>query len=242
MKIAKWFTPKRTIILSSCVVVLVFVFLLLPFMAGTFIKTVAEGVASKKLETYVVLGGMYVQPLVGRARIQGLHIANPEGFGSGDAISASSVKIRMSPLAIFRENVEISQIIVSGIFIDYIKSSGGSNLDKLQSNVSRSHHKESSLDGGKLVIKKLVIEGASVRLHLPPPVDTAMTVDLPDMTLTNVGANGGVDSAQIIALMIGRMLPSIRSNMLSEVKNATKNAGERGVKNIGKDIKGVFKK
>ncbi len=240
MKISQWFTPKRTVVLSICVVVLVFIFVLLPLIFGSFVKTISEKVASDKLDTHVVIGGMYIQPLVGRVGIESLHIENPKGFGAGDALSVGSVSAEMSPFALFHEKIEVDEVVVSGVFVNFIQSNGFSNLDKLQSNMRKGDNKKSS--GGGVAIKKLVIEGTSVRLHLPSPIDKSMTIDLPDMTLSNVGSGGGVDIAQVIGLMIGRMIPSINGQILSETRAAAAKTGKKDIRKIEKGLEGIFKK
>ena len=74
----------------------------------------------------------------GSAKLSGFRVANPEGYRNPEAFRLDTVVVRLNPGSIFSSKIEIYEVSVTGMRVDFeMKLDGSSNLTDIQKNVER---------------------------------------------------------------------------------------------------------
>lgn len=174
--------------------------------AGTFI--VGTKVELKKFSS----------SLTGKVDIQGLTVANPEGFHNPYAFSLERVYVDISIPSLFTDEIVVNEILVTGMQVDLEAKLNKTNLGVIQENVARlvpaedpndqnsDVNADASENEQQLVIKKLTINNNNVSFSNALLKLTAK-VPLVPISMTDVGK--GMTIPQTINTVFVKILTSV---------------------------------
>jgi len=199
------------IIVVVLLAILVGGFIFLFMNAGSLIEGLIETVGTETTGTSVEVGSVEFDLGAGSAGIFNFTIDNPDGFSNANAFSLDEISIVLDAENSTRELLVLSEVVVASPQVLYeIADEGGSNIDALRANIEE--HQGSMGSGGgssssgsdtKMIIDRLRFTGGTV-------VATArgeqVEVDLPPLTLTNIGRASGGETASEIAAQVADQL------------------------------------
>ena len=154
----------------------------------------------------------------GSGIINGFSVSNPEGFRSASAFEADSIKLTVDVSSLDKDVVVIRAVSVVRPRITIESGQAGSNFELLLNHIQRYVEKSGPPDSRerKFVIERLVIHAATVRSVPAPDAGKPVEVDMPQVSVTNIGlSKGGIAASrlpvtmfEIVAYHARRALPS----------------------------------
>ena len=203
----------------------------------------------------------------GEGTLKGLVVGNPAGYKSKEALSLGSLSMKVDKNSFGTDRIIIKDVVVAAPKITYEYSSGKSNFQALADNLSSLAGEEEAArktradigeeePGGeqKIQIDNLVITGGEVTLAVTGLGGEVMTVPLPDIHLTGIGADDdGATPAEAFAEVmaaVNKSVGSAASGALAGIKQGLeqgaeqlKKSGEelkKGVEGLGDGLKKMF--
>jgi len=217
----------------------------------TALRKGIEVVAPKITGTSVTVENLALRPLAGSARLEGVKVGNPEGFATDSAFKLGLVSVSMKPRSLLSDRIVVNSIVIEGPEITYERSLSSSNIAKILEHVEKlagssedapekpEEPEEPSEPGKKLQINDFVIRNAKVNVSATLLAGKALTVTIPEIHLTDIGAEKE-----------GASLPEVVSEVLGEVSRAVVEtvaaAGDLGkglgdsAKEVGESAKGAL--
>jgi uncharacterized protein involved in outer membrane biogenesis len=251
---------------------IVLILILIAIIVGAIIAASSlDAIVKKGVETFgpqftkttVNLESVHIILFNGSAKIKGLVIGNPEGYKAPQAISASLIEAGVNPLSIWSDKIVVRTLHVIDPEISFEGGLSGNNLGKIMENVndySKTGAKASSnvsasptQSNKKIEVDDFLITGAKVHVRLTDLGGKEMTINLPEVHLTNLGTGSdGLTPAELTRTMLQALsaatLKAVSSNATNLGKfgenlgkDAAKNAAE-GADTIKKGIGGLFGK
>ena len=173
--------------------------------------TYAMGVETK-------LDGIHIGLLSGSVSMNGLSVANPEGFKADHFMSLNEGEVNVALGSLMGDNPEVSLIRLDGINLSLEKKKGSANyqviLDHMAEKIGSGDEPaeptepaEDTGEGKKFVIKELVITDVNVTAEVPGGISVPVTVD--EIRLTDIGS--GDNEGVLIEDLTGIILTSILS-------------------------------
>lgn len=212
--------------------VLVGLFFWLYASLDSIVKNGIEKYGSQITQASVRLQQVKLQPQTGQGELQGLFIGNPAGFRSAHLLRVDSIDLQLDPASVGGDVVLIQSLSIVAPDIHFEESDAGSNFDAIQRNV-KSYLKSSEADskpGKKMIIEQLRITAA--RAHYAPSLlqGKEIDLDLPDITLRNIGKKkGGVTAGELASIvadaMKARLTKAIARNAASTLSKPVKETG-----------------
>lgn len=219
---------------------------------NTVAKTAIEAGGSRALGTDVSVSSVNVSLLSQSVRIEGLTIANPEGFTEPTFLSVGAFDVKAEDL--MGDPIIINSILLNGTKMNVEISEKGNNVKVLTRNMKASEKSAASSDapadsgaGKKLVIRDLKITGTSVSATLPG-VGT-QEQNLPDIHMTNLGTEEqAIEPPEAVRRVMAKLneaaLEASQGNLKDQIKQKLqeKLGGSADEGGIGDSIKGIFGK
>ena len=174
------------------------------------VQTALEHYGTRAFGTPVHVGAVTIRAREGLGTIEGLRIAQPEGFGEGDAVSFGEVSIAIDSSSLASADpVVIEEVRIGAPRVAYvIDAERRSNLDAIQQSVNAGRASDGPAGsgdegGGRLLIRRLTVAQGRVEADLTALGIGRAQVDLPAMELRDVGGQDGA-SAGAVAAAFGR--------------------------------------
>ncbi len=206
--------------LQRTIIALIALVLVAVIAAGSMINLLAKlGVqagASHALGVDSTVESLNIRLLSGQLRMEGLNIANPEGFKTDHLIHTGKFELEMVPLSIFTDTIEISKFELDGLDLIVEQQIGGSNISVISDNLSRfasdsqsDPAKEDKEKGKKVKVDKITIRNVRAHFYLLPGLEALgpLTVEVPEIELTEVTSDNATGVA--VAELIRRIIPAI---------------------------------
>jgi hypothetical protein len=219
--------PPTTIIslakrrlLRICVVLLVLAAAVTVALVGGWMLRL-DGVARRDLVRYVgsytgtrvTLMRIRVHPMFGKARLDGLAIANPRGWSPADALYLGRVQLDFVTSTVHRDRVVLNELDIDEPRFLYesrlISSNIGDLLKAIQHAAEDSGAKLTGDNGQpvRLIVRRLRVTGGRVTVGLGP---SAVTVRMGDIALDNLGeAQGGISIGELGTALFHSLIPKI---------------------------------
>ena len=219
------------------------------FFLGNIVTAGVNNFAPKITLTKVVLSGASISPLNGSGTLRGLVIANPKGWSDANLCLIGKIYIDVEPFSVLRDHIVVNEIVVEQPEFLYETRIVASNVNDLLKNIDQTTGggkggPEATTKSGqpiKIVVKKFALKNGRVTLGVGP---TAITIPMPDVTLTDIGtAEGGITPGALAFAIVRGVTPNIVAASMQALGKVGGTAGAavvEGVKQIGKGIKGLF--
>jgi hypothetical protein len=204
----------------------------------SIVKRAIETVGSDVAGVPVSVGSVEISLQESRGAINGLRIANPPGFGGGDAVELGTVALDLDVKNSTGELVVIKSILVDGTQVNVVQNVGGSNLKVLQDKLSSDSDTDEQpaadegAAGTKLIIDDFQFRNGEVSLALQGVAER--NAGIPDFTLTGVGRKSNGATAAEAAKQI--LDPLIRKSITAASGiSGIEDLGEKAVETVLKD-------
>ena len=187
------------------------------FVGDGIIKRSLESNLSTTLGTDVKIQSLEVKYLGGGAEIEKLEIQN-KNF-PGKLLIIDKVFAKLNTSSIFSDKIEIDQIIIDGININYFFTLNKSlkvedNLKPLKETISNGDNSSSS-SSKEFIIKKLDIKNAKISAN-SEKLNINQQVSLKDMSFENVGnTKDSKDYKTILKDIFNKAIKSAKNKVLS---------------------------
>ena len=182
--------------------------------------------------------GHFSSTFSGKVHIKDLTVGNPEGYHNPYAFQLGEVKVDLDVSTLFAEKIEVREVYVEGVRVDYELKWGRSNLGEIQKNLERfkpadKDNPDSANEGGseaqqQVVIRRLKVENTALTFS-SSTFKTKMPLPLPGLDLENVGDGKP----------IGETLCDFFDLIFSSINKAVTGAGGVVVDAVGGAVSGI---
>ena len=202
---------------SIIILISVLIYFLVEFVGDGIIKRSLESNLSTTLGTDVKIQSFEVKYLGGGAEIEKLEIQN-KNF-PGKLLIIDEVFAKLNTSSIFSDKIEIDQIIIDGININYFFTLNKSlkvedNVKSLKENISKGNNSNSS-SSKEFIIKKLDIKNVKISAN-SEKLNINQQISLKDMSFENVGnTKDSKDYKTILKDIFNKAVKSVKNKVLS---------------------------
>ncbi len=191
------------------------------------VKSSIEHYGSEVTKTSVRVSSVSIKLMQGSGAIDGLTVANPQGFLQPYILSLDSINVRIEPRSVASTVVVIDNVRISKPRVAYeMNNARVSNIEALKKNMESSSEprqparapgeKTSAGKGKRLRIRKLVIENTSVDVLVAGLGGKPQTVILHRIEMTDIGGRAGATPEQVAK----QILYAIAGEVTNEVAQA----------------------
>ena len=252
---------KKIIIRIALVVaILLIVAVVAVFLSlNSIVKKGVETVGPEVTKVKITLSGVSLSPLSGSGRLSDLFVGNPEGFKTESAIKVGDISVSVDVGSVLKDTIVINSVRIKAPEITFEGGLGGNNISKILDNVTaatggdkpaaKDAKAEPAKPGKKIIIKDLTVEGAKLHASITLLGGKELTLPLPTLHLTDIGAKeNGVTAGEAIKQTLTPLLASITDVIKSAASNIGKGVGEVGkeagsqLNKATEGLKGLFKK
>lgn len=166
------------------------------------IKRAIERFGPELTGVSVKVASVNVEPLDGRGAINGLEIGNPKGYSAPHALSLGEMRLAVDPASLTAEVVHVREITLEAPSITYERGPGGDNLTAIQKHIESVLPKSEAGRGDdkaerQAKERRFIVDRVAVR-KARVSYGGALSVDVPDLTLRDLGKkSGGATAGQI---------------------------------------------
>lgn len=156
-----------------------------------------------KVDVTVVQSQMSLK--TGDAQLIGVHIPNPPGFSTADAIELPQIDVAVDTSRPAGRAVAISSVVIERPRILLELIDGKANLVRLRDSASAYARRaadpgEAAAGGQHLMIDRITLQNGSLELRADFLGDESIDIALPDSRVTDIGVEAaGVPPAEIVA-------------------------------------------
>jgi len=205
---------------------------------GSLVERTIETVGSNATGTAVEVGSLDVNLGERSAAIHDFTIANPDGFSGGNAFSLNEISVAVESVS--RDLIVLDEVVVDSPQVLYEFTEGGTNIDAIRANIDAYQQR---LGGGgsgggggsdtKIIINRLRFTGGNVHATAQ---DREVDIDLPPLTLTDLGrASGGETAGQIAAQVADQLTQHVAQTVArSEIERRL------GIDGVLDRVRGIF--
>jgi hypothetical protein len=212
-------------ILGIIVLLLVLIGVVVALLMNVIVKTGIEKGGTYALQTNTTVASVDLKPLSGAFTMNGLSIANPEGFSSDHLLSTGKFDVQLQTKTLFSNTLVMDKFVLDGLDLNIEQHLGGSNIAKLMDNLKRfqttqAQAKQPNKPGKQVRIDRVVINNVVAHFHLlssaGSPAGEGVIVKVPEIVMTNVTS----DNAQgaIVGQLMAKLLPAIIESVAANAK------------------------
>jgi len=233
---------KAAIVLGAVLLVVVVLVVVWTTSVDSAVEMAIEYYGSEALGTPVTVDSVEIRTAQGKGTIRGLRVAQPDGYGTGDAIAVAEIVLDLDTGSLVDgDPYVVSLVSFTGPEVAYVMAEdGSSNLKALQANLADAEEAEESPAAGataetpvRLRIDRLEIADGRIEADMTALGIGTANATLPPITMTHVGGRAGAPPEELAA--------SIGTNLVGHVLHAvaTSTIGRRVQQLFDKDAKGV---
>lgn len=201
---------KRTgIILGSILGLIVLLFLILTLTLDQIVKSNIQSIGSDILKTELTVDNVSISPFTGEGTLEGLTIANPEGYEGEEAMTIRTISIRMDPLTVLSDTVMIHEVVVQSMEVFFEVDPSGSNLGELHGNVQAYSAETESTYDAAMVIEYFLMEESTLTATSSVGDMEPVEIQLSRMELENIGRAGNADIASTMKTVLEVILARV---------------------------------
>jgi uncharacterized protein involved in outer membrane biogenesis len=217
-------------VIVGLVVLIIIAIVVIGFFLGDIVKKGIETVGPQIAKVSVKANAVNLSLLTGSATIKGLTVGNPEGYRTSEAISVGTVDVGVDPFSVFSDKIHVRSFHLESPEVTFEGGFGGNNLSKILDNINSSYKEQIQQSAStnqpaavkpskKIQVDDFLVTGAKVHVSMTGAGGREMTLDLPDIHLTDLGKN---DAGLTATDLSRRLMDSIFSATIKAVsKSAT---------------------
>jgi uncharacterized protein involved in outer membrane biogenesis len=205
---------------------------------GPIIKRAVNTYGPEMTKTEVRLGDVGVSLIAGTATMKDFHLGNPDGFTSKEALAVPSISVAFDRASLTQETLVIEKIELLRPIIIFEKRGRTDNFKTITENIGRSGGErdttargkdQGNRKGTKLLIREFIIRDGQLTVLVPGPSGRTLNATLPDIHLTNIGADrSGAAPPEIFGQIFGALYGKIISTSPGGVTGGVEKAGSTG--------------
>lgn len=219
-----------------------------------FVRTAVEKAGTRATGVEVTLGKVALEISNGKGSLGELNVANPTGFDTDYAFNLGDISVTLDTSTVQSNPIVIKEVIVTSPRVIYELGDGGSNIDKIQSNVesfakevsggSSASGDDSGGDGKKVIIEDLYIRGAEVSVSAPFLKGQKMGTGIPEIHMKDIGkGSGGATPGEVAAKVLDTLTSRVQNVVsglnLDDLRNAATKAVEGATGEATKALEGA---
>lgn len=205
--------------------------------AGSIIEKTIERVGTDATGTSVQVGGVDLNLGDRIAAIHEFTVDNPGGFSSGSAFSLNEISVAVE--SVTRDLIVLNEVVVDSPQVLYEFTEGGTNIEAIRANIDAYQRRlggGGSGSGGsdtKIIINRLRFTGGNIHAIAQ---EREVEIDLPPLTLTDLGrASGGETAGQIAAQVADQLTQHVAQTVArSEIERRL------GINGVLDRVRGIF--
>ena len=215
-------------LISILIVIFFIIYVLVEFIGDSLIKSSLESNLSNSLKRETTINDLSIGYISGKAEIKDLKISNKEFPGILLEIKNASAKL--STRSIFSNKIEIDEIILDGIDLNYYFNLNRSlkvedNVKSIEENLSKNDKKASR--SKEFIIKKLDLKNFNISAN-SDELNFNQQISLKDMSFDNVGnTEDSKNYKTVLKDLFDKAFKSVKnkalsgniSNSLDKIKN-----------------------
>jgi len=159
--------------------------------------------------TSVRVSGVDISLSEGRGSIEGLEIANPDGFAARTAFSLADITIDLDIKSLRENPLVINEVhIRAPVVCAEITKTGDSNIDELRKRVQnytaarRGGSGESDKEAKRIRIERFVFEKGNIEIDASALGLEKRTIEFPEFRLDDVGGANGAPAGEIARIVL----------------------------------------
>jgi hypothetical protein len=226
----------------------VLLYVTVDLLLGSIVTRGVDRFGPQLTQTPVELIGAHLSPLSGSGTLYGLSVGNPKGWSSEKAFHLGQIHVSVEPTSIFSDRIVVDEIVIDQPEVVYETKFVSSNIGDLIKNIehvsdSGAQEGQPTAKNGRPVtfeVKHFRLQNGHVTLGVGP---TSVTLPMPNITLDNLGVNGGISSAELATVIVRSILTSVISSTAHAVGKVGSTMGAAAgdaVDKAGEGIKGLF--
>ncbi len=241
--------PLKFLLLAIVVLILA-VPVVIMSRASALIRDAVETYGPELVGAPVSLGGVTFSLVNGEAGLEALVIGNPPGFKSDYAFSLGQLNIKLDPLSLFSERIEIRELLIDQPDLIWEIRKGGSNFQILQKSLPATDSSDAAGAGPLVMIDHVYLNGTRVTIE-GLPVSRGTSLSLPDLHIENIGRDeGGVTFGNAMDEILSVIMPAVTKVALSqqikglsgELVGEMKGAGDAAAKELKDKVESKLKR
>jgi len=200
-------------VLLIVVIVIVLALISIPLWIDSVARSAVEAGGTQAMGVPTKLEGLSLKIFGGACSLEGLHVANPEGFESPHFLHLGSGSVAVNLGSVMEDKVVIPTLTLDGIDIHLEQTLKGSNYGTILDNLKKEEQEEvkDEAPGKKFVIEELVIRNVKATAHLSLGViKPGVPLEIKEIRMQNVGSDGeGVSMSQVFGYILTGLLDSV---------------------------------
>lgn len=242
-------------ILIGIGIFLLVVILALLFIRDFLIEHAVEKIGSWAVGTKIEIGYIDTSLFKGKLHLKDLTVDNPPGFHHQHAFELGEIRVALNIKSLFTNKIEVKDIYVSGVNVDYELQLGKSNLGEIQRNLERLEPDDTPTDDDakskkndapqpQVVIRQLLVENSSLSFS-NATLGTTMKMPLPGLDMQDVG--DGKPIGETVNDLFGLIFTSIKNavtgvgGVITDAATGVGGAITEGAKSVTDSVKGLIK-
>ncbi|HEY3486506.1 MAG TPA: hypothetical protein VGL10_00435 [Gammaproteobacteria bacterium] len=186
----------------------------------SLVKMAIEKYGSEATQTAVRVDKVRIKLKEGSASISGLTIANPPGFDAPHAFSLGDISVGIDIDSLTKDVIVIREIGIEApeIFFE-VNADRKANLDVLSKNLTAGapapepETKTESATEPKLIIRRAAFSGAQLQAKVVPLNNKEYQLQLPVITMRDLGGKKGAPPAVIARQMLDQLLDRVKAEI-----------------------------
>ena len=217
-------------ILGLVLLVLIALGVVLWLTIDSIAKTGIERGGTYALGVPTTVDSVSLSLLGGEMRINGLTVANPEGFATPHVMKAARIEAGLRLGSLLGDTVEVNRFEIEGLDMNIEQKLGSSNMSALLNNIKAKspggEKKDAPKEAGgrKVKVERIVIRNTVAHTQVLPIGGKAATLDVkvPEIVMNNVTSDnaGGVAVPELMR----RLFPAILAAVVDKAKGAIPDA------------------
>lgn len=200
-------------------IILVIVLIVGAFVGARYVdgaaRSAVESAATESLGVETTLEGMKIGILDSNCTMDGLRVANPEGFAGDTFLRMRQGHIDVNLGTLLDDTVEIPELTLDGIDVNIVLDGDRGNYDVILDNMAKDSDAEES--SRKYIVRNLRIREVNVQATLSPLAavtgsqGSLVKLTVPEIVLKDVGSGGkdGVALAQLGDTIVQAILGAV---------------------------------
>ncbi len=229
---------KTLIIVVIAAVIIAAGFFIFYSNLNSIVAKLIEKNGSEVTQTSVTVAGVDLKLRDGRASIDGLKIASPDGFKADNVFSLEDITVDIAVGSIRKDPIVIEEIRIKApeVYAE-VNKEGSSNIDELRKRIKEygsggtGERSGSQGEEKRIRIKNFVFEKGSIHLDATELGLEKRTIDLPEIRLQDVGGPEGAPAGDIAKIILSTFAARTASGIAESA------AGDMIKKKLGGSIK-----